>query len=408
MYKGQLSTEYLVILAIVIVIALVVVAIQGYFMEGSAQSINPKPYIDYWRTAPEVGFMDWKIDENGVIQVAVRNNNPESIKINKIVIDGQTIFDSQLSLMTGMRETICGQTSPGKGQYKMNVTINYTNVKYGTNYKIRGGKDIVGMHMSGTLTCAQITTTTLGTTITTTSSTTTTTAGVGGGGILIYNSGEVAGIDAFDVSADIPAYTITNMQRHPGTIGEITLALLTPYDQVWIFDGGYGFFGAIPMPWTAAESQAVFDYYNAGGRVLLGSEAPFGITHVNGPAAHFGVQFQMTISPPTKCNPVSVYPPNPPTHRIFNGVTHLRSSGTDAYMIISNANVQVIQSYGGSPTTAILDETPAKGKVFFDGGYTKFYYNGPWSNTWDPYPQCVPHSTIMATYIRNVASWLAS
>jgi len=154
MDRGQLSTEYLVIIAIVIVIALVVVAIQGYFMEGSAQSINPKPYIDYWRTQRDVGLMDWKVDEAGGIAVAVRNHVSETIQITSILVDGQELLSQSLSLMTGMRETICGQTTLGKGTYFKDVIITYTNVRYGTTFTVKGEKPIMGNYMTSTVNCA--------------------------------------------------------------------------------------------------------------------------------------------------------------------------------------------------------------------------------------------------------------
>ncbi len=159
MARGQLSTEYLVILAIIIVIALVVVAIQGYFMEGQAQSINPKPYIDYWRTHPEVGLMDWKVSEDGTIVLAVRNNNPETIKISSFKVDGTEILSQQLSLMTGMRENICGILPAGSGQYFKDIEVTYTNMQYGTTFTIKGGKEIVGQHMTNSLPCDATTST---------------------------------------------------------------------------------------------------------------------------------------------------------------------------------------------------------------------------------------------------------
>jgi len=92
--RGQGATEYLVLLAVVLIVALVSVALLGFFpgMAGDAQATQSKTY---WASASPISIVEWGARnsltgsaELTVPFMRIRNTGAYSITITKILADG--------------------------------------------------------------------------------------------------------------------------------------------------------------------------------------------------------------------------------------------------------------------------------------------------------------------------------
>jgi len=93
--RGQGATEYLVLLAVVLIVALVSVALLGFFpgMASDAQITQSKTY---WQGASPIAIVDyggaWHVlhwgSEPTVVNFRIRNNGPYPIRLNKMLGGG--------------------------------------------------------------------------------------------------------------------------------------------------------------------------------------------------------------------------------------------------------------------------------------------------------------------------------
>ncbi|MFH0970149.1 MAG: hypothetical protein V1776_01680 [Candidatus Diapherotrites archaeon] len=104
MNRGQGTTEYLIILAIVIVIALVVVGVLGGF-PGIGQNINEGQSKAYWGAAQPLALIDWRVAQSGSGSLVFQNQTANTITLNSVVWDGNTVSVGQ-SLGPGGKYTV--------------------------------------------------------------------------------------------------------------------------------------------------------------------------------------------------------------------------------------------------------------------------------------------------------------
>ena len=95
--RGQGATEYLVLLAVVLIVALVSVALLGFFpgMAGDVQATQSKIY---WSSANPIAIVEWGArsgntsgTERTVPYIRIRNVGPYQITITKILADGYSL-----------------------------------------------------------------------------------------------------------------------------------------------------------------------------------------------------------------------------------------------------------------------------------------------------------------------------
>jgi uncharacterized protein (UPF0333 family) len=103
--KAQTATEYMIILAVVIIIALIVVGVLGG-IPGLGTGAGGRASASYWATAP-IGITSYAAAANATgtytpVKLLIKNNNNEPIIITSINMSttGQTIPASQLSPTT--------------------------------------------------------------------------------------------------------------------------------------------------------------------------------------------------------------------------------------------------------------------------------------------------------------------
>ncbi len=95
-FKGQGTTEYLIILAVVVVIALVVVGVLG-FVPGIGGSTTEQQSAAYWRGGSPFAIMEYNFNGTSYTFV-VRNNTEQSLTLTEITLDGPQTAASALSI----------------------------------------------------------------------------------------------------------------------------------------------------------------------------------------------------------------------------------------------------------------------------------------------------------------------
>lgn len=142
--KGQTSTEYLIILGVVIVVALIVVAALGG-IPGIGTSGAGKTSKLFWASAP-VGFESYAISASGIDTVAVKNNQDFSVILNTVSVNSVNVASSNL-LNPGNTVSLTGNIGAcTAGQnFDYAVSISYTDQTTGANYTYTGsGNNLVG------------------------------------------------------------------------------------------------------------------------------------------------------------------------------------------------------------------------------------------------------------------------
>lgn len=146
MKKGQVSTEYLVILAVVLVVALVVVYLVGGFAGLGAGSLETQSK-NYWASASPFSIETYKV-EGTTVSMELTNMDLEEISLTAISFDG-TDLTGFTSTTFGSGETIAvngtlGTTCGSEGDtFTYDVVFTYTKGDV-TGIDQTGAKALVG------------------------------------------------------------------------------------------------------------------------------------------------------------------------------------------------------------------------------------------------------------------------
>jgi len=148
MRKGQLSTEYLVILAVVVVVALIVVTVLGGFIDlgGGASATASKAY---WRSA-DIGMTTWRmVPAPALSTFVIRNNQDFTLQVNEMTVATASVIGAgeAVTLSPGKTATITSAVSgcTAGNAYNMEVAFQYNDVTHGiNNIEFTGIKNIEG------------------------------------------------------------------------------------------------------------------------------------------------------------------------------------------------------------------------------------------------------------------------
>lgn len=144
--KGQGTTEYLIILAVIIVIALVVVGVMGW-IPGLASGITESQSRAYWASASPVSITDYEITAGGTVDLVLRNQTSQTIDVNTITIGTNTIIINE-TLIGGAEKTKTGLSGGPTGTagdpYSHDITISYSSL-IADKTQI-GAKPLVGIY----------------------------------------------------------------------------------------------------------------------------------------------------------------------------------------------------------------------------------------------------------------------
>jgi uncharacterized protein (UPF0333 family) len=156
MRRGQAAIEYLIILAVVVIIALIVIGVIGGF-PGMTRGISERDSASYWSSA-DVGvtryFIKGTADATSSM-VIFRNNRLFSVNVTSITFaGGSNLFNiteqgTGLLLSPGSSSQILLNLTGGAvcttGQsYSGTVVVLYKDATYGNSYTFTGEKPLVG------------------------------------------------------------------------------------------------------------------------------------------------------------------------------------------------------------------------------------------------------------------------
>lgn len=146
--KGQGATEYLVLLAVVLIIALVSIALLGFFT-GLASDARITQSNSYWRgEARPFAILEHSFTSTTGKLIIQNNDASGSYSGLSAAVGNCSNSSSPTSLGPGETGTVtysttCGQPTTAGSVYDLNVTFNYTTPN-GIAGKQYGSKNIVG------------------------------------------------------------------------------------------------------------------------------------------------------------------------------------------------------------------------------------------------------------------------
>lgn len=147
--KAQTATEYMIILAVVIIIALIVVGVLGG-IPGIGTGAGGRAAASYWATA-DIGIISFVAAQGGDVTLLIKNNLNDPIIINNVSMTptGQSQTFTSLTQedvvlgvgaekrWSGSVSGICSATGSGDA-WISNVRIVYTNQVTGGRFTFTG------------------------------------------------------------------------------------------------------------------------------------------------------------------------------------------------------------------------------------------------------------------------------
>jgi len=156
--KGQATIEYLVLLAVAIIIALVIFAFMGW-VPGFAGSLKERQVRLFWSSQFPLQIRDFKVtNSSGGMQMMIQNVGDSKVQINNITAAG--VSDISLNLQNAAARLAAGEskvfeanliTCNGIGEvYELeNVSIGYDVVDGIQGMVETGERPLVGRCQSG-------------------------------------------------------------------------------------------------------------------------------------------------------------------------------------------------------------------------------------------------------------------
>ena len=88
--KGQVSTEYLVILAVVLVVALVIVALVGGVVPVSS-GVSETQSRNYWTAVSPFAITGWKYSGTS-LALTMQNMDAKTVTLSDLSIEGSSVY----------------------------------------------------------------------------------------------------------------------------------------------------------------------------------------------------------------------------------------------------------------------------------------------------------------------------
>ena len=131
-FRAQGATEYLVLLAVVLIVALVSVALLGFF-PGMASDAQVTQSETYWKSAQPIAIVEWAakawtaFPQYGTYAyLRIRNNGAYPVRITKMLAAGQSVSQVYIS-SGGFNMSDYFYLSPGEEKY-FGYTVPYSNL----------------------------------------------------------------------------------------------------------------------------------------------------------------------------------------------------------------------------------------------------------------------------------------
>ena len=151
MIKGQAAIEYLIILAVVVIIALIVIGVIGGF-PGMTRGISEKDSASYW-SAADVGITRYFVSHTiNSSMLVIRNNKLFAINVTNLTFaGGANVLPANQSLAPGSSVNVTLSTAgtavpscTAGNSYSMTTVVTYVDAVYGQTYTFTGEKPLVG------------------------------------------------------------------------------------------------------------------------------------------------------------------------------------------------------------------------------------------------------------------------
>ena len=153
--KGQGATEYLVLLAVVLIVAMVAIALLGFF-PGLSYDAKKSEADSYWQSARPFQVRQHAQPAGGALTLIVSNVNSDQLKITSIAVSGGGGFGTSndtLYLSGGQAASVIINDSSIKAacnasgnvyEYSVNFTYDGTGDNPITGQKQYGAKTLIG------------------------------------------------------------------------------------------------------------------------------------------------------------------------------------------------------------------------------------------------------------------------
>ena len=147
--KGQGTTEYLIILVVIIVFILVVTGIMGWFPKFGTGPTEQQSRV-YWQSAAPLAIKDWKVTSTATdATFSVQNMTTNKIIVTEITIDNMSIGMMDTNIAAGdLNRSITGSTGVAcnnGSKYQFDATISYEVISGISGKTQTGLKPIVGI-----------------------------------------------------------------------------------------------------------------------------------------------------------------------------------------------------------------------------------------------------------------------
>jgi hypothetical protein len=141
--KGQGATEYMIVLAVVIIIGLIVIGILRN-VPASGAAAKARASKAYWESA-DIGITDYAIDGSG-LKIYVRNNFARDIEITNIKFGTTSVYTTNTVFRPGeIKElTSTSITCTAGRSYSYSISIDYTELATTSSFTFDSATDLVG------------------------------------------------------------------------------------------------------------------------------------------------------------------------------------------------------------------------------------------------------------------------
>ena len=144
--KGQVSTEYLVILAVVLVVALVVVALVSGVTPISS-GVSETQSRNYWTAASPLSVTGWKY-MGTTLDLTMQNMDGQKVTLSDVDIGGEGSIASNVSFSVGETKNVVVTMTTTCGTAASSFDLSTVQFTYGkgsiTGLIQKGDKPIVG------------------------------------------------------------------------------------------------------------------------------------------------------------------------------------------------------------------------------------------------------------------------
>jgi hypothetical protein len=146
--RAQGTTEYLIILAVVIVIALIVVSIMGW-MPGMGANITEKQSRTYWASLSPLAITSYSVFSDGSFKLVLRNTGMQALTLSAIYLNDENVLKNTVTVQPASTSTVYGYVTNSANRCTAGTTFTYNvKLKYGSQYlqnkSLMGEKPLVG------------------------------------------------------------------------------------------------------------------------------------------------------------------------------------------------------------------------------------------------------------------------